>query len=144
MKTDVSIIYVNYYTSGLLVDSIQSVVNKTIGITYEIIIIDNNSEKNLRQKLQESISDTIPVKYLFLQENIGFGKANNEGAKIASGKYLLFLNPDTILLNNAIKILYDFMESDPQAGACGGNLYDSSNNPLFSFRKIFPGFIWDF
>ena len=49
-------------------------------------------------------------------ENLGFGKANNLGAEYAKGKYLFLLNPDTLLVNNAIKILYDYIKTHPETG----------------------------
>lgn len=144
MATDVSIIYVNYHTSSLIRDSILSIGEKVKGISYEIIVVDNNSEKNLEEKLQDAIPYTVKTRYVYLEENIGFGGANNAGAEQAEGKYLFFLNPDTLLLNNAIKVLYDFMEVHPEAGACGGNLTESHQKPSYSFRKILPGVNWEF
>ena len=70
--------------------------------------------------------------------NIGFGKGNNLGAKYAKGKYLFCLNPDTILLNNAIAILFRYMEATSQTGVCGGNLYTKNMKPTHSFEMISP------
>jgi GT2 family glycosyltransferase len=78
-----------------------------------------------------------------LPENIGFGRANNEGAKIAKGRNLFLLNPDTILLNNAVKILSDFLDKNADAGCCGGNLYDEDKEPAHSFQRFFPGIFWE-
>lgn len=144
MNIDVSIIFVNYNTSNLIADSIQSVLEKVKDIKYEFIIVDNNSEKDLEIKFSNLIPANIPIKYILLDENIGFGRANNEGAKYAKGKNIFLLNPDTLLLNNAIKNLFDFLEANPKVGVCGGNLTDAKNNPVFSFRKIFPGPNWEF
>ena len=144
MDIDVSIIFVNYKTSHLIADSIESVIKHVKDISYEIIIVDNDSEKDLEAKFSNLTPSSIPVKCIFLPENIGFGRANNEGAKVAKGKCLFLLNPDTILLNDAIKILFEFIQSHPKVGVCGGNLYDINNNPVFSFRKIFPGPDWEF
>lgn len=144
MNIDVSIIFVNYKTSNLIADSIKSIVEHVKEIVYEFVIVDNNSEKDLDKKFSGIIPSSIHTEYLYLKDNIGFGRANNEGAKVAQGKYLFLLNPDTLLLNNAIKILYDFLETHPRVKVCGGNLYDRDNNPVFSFRKIFPGPDWEF
>ncbi|MCH5238626.1 MAG: glycosyltransferase family 2 protein [Muribaculaceae bacterium] len=144
-KIEVSIIYVNYNTSKLIADSLISVFNLVKDISFEIIIVDNNSEKDLERKLTSFIGqNAFNIKYIYLEENIGFGRANNVGAKIAEGEYLFLLNPDTILLNNAIKILNDFIKSRPKVGVVGGNLVTASDMPCFSFRKIFPGPDWDF
>lgn len=99
---DVSIIYVNYFTKDLILDSIRSVKKYTENISYEIIIVDNNTED--LSEIQNSFTD---VKILKLPKNEGFGIANNKGAEIASGQYILFLNPDTLLLNNAVFLLFN-------------------------------------
>ena len=145
MTPDVSVIIVNYNTSALIADCLRSIFHLTKGITFEIIIADNNSEKDLELKLRSSVGDigNHCVKYLLLPENIGFGRANNEGWKMAQGRNILFLNPDTILINNAIKILSDFLDSNNKAGACGGNLYDAAGNPTLSFRRWLPGWLWE-
>ncbi len=127
---DVSVIIVNYNTGKLLVDCINSIYEKTKGIDFEIIVSDNKSTDNSLQLIKEKFSD---VKIIENEENLGFGKANNEGFKIAKGKYLFCLNPDTVLVNNAIKILYDFMEQNKICGACGGNLYNAKMEYIHSF-----------
>jgi GT2 family glycosyltransferase len=78
-----------------------------------------------------------PITYIKLPENIGFGRANNEGAKIAKGRNLFLLNPDTILLNNAVKILSDYLDSNSRTGCCGGNLFDADKKPTYSFKRFF-------
>lgn len=134
---DVSIIIVNYNTSKLLTDCINSIKEKTYGINYEIIVVDNSSIDDSVSILKLYYQD---VKVIESKENLGFGKANNLGAKSANGKYLLLLNTDTLLINNAIKIFYDFMEeeSSKDIGACGGNLYKSDFQPNFSYSSHFP------
>jgi GT2 family glycosyltransferase len=131
---DVSIIIVNYNTISLLVDAVDSVFEKTEGIEYEIIVVDNNSTDNSKNIISEKYGNKVI--YLALPENIGFGRANNEAAKIAKGRNLFFLNPDTILLNNTVKILSDYLDNNPKAGVCGGNLYDADGNPTNSFARL--------
>jgi len=138
---DVSIIIVNYNTAKLLMDAIDSVFEKTEGVTYEIIIVDNNSPSNPKDILIERYGDKII--YLGLSENIGFGRANNEAAKIAKGRNLFFLNPDTILLNNAVKILSDYLDDNPCVGCCGGNLVDRDGKPTKSFSRYFDSLLFD-
>ncbi|MDD4515369.1 glycosyltransferase family 2 protein [Massilibacteroides sp.] len=135
---DVSIIYVNYKTAQLILDSIQSVKEKTDGITYEIIVVDNNSGDESLAKITAVYPEVIPVQS---EENVGFGRANNLGIQIAKGHCFFFLNPDTLLINNAIKILYDFLNGSEHVGACGGNLYSIDNKPAISFSALFPSFL---
>jgi GT2 family glycosyltransferase len=130
---DVSIIIVNYNTISILTDALDSIFAKTDGIEYEIIVVDNNSNDNSKIIITEKYGDKII--YLGLSENIGFGRANNEGAKIAKGRYLFFLNPDTILQNNAIYILSNYLDSNTSAGCCGGNLLDNEERPIHSFKR---------
>lgn len=118
---DVSIIIVNYHSADLVVECINSIYQKTENIIYEIIVVDNASEDDSVEKL--SLIYGNKIKLIVSEENLGFGKANNLGARYAKGKYLFMLNPDTILVNNAIKILYDYLEKNPKIGIAGGNLY---------------------
>jgi GT2 family glycosyltransferase len=74
---------------------------------------------------------------------LGFGKANNLGATYASGKYLFFLNSDTILLNNAVFFFWNFLENsfDKKIVAVGGNLFTEDLNENFSYSKFFPSLL---
>lgn len=134
---DVSVIIVNYNTRAVLMPCIRSLVRHTEDISYEVIVVDNHSEEDIGDYLTTEFGDT--VRYLPLPENIGFGRANNEGIKVATGRNILFLNPDTLLLNNAIKILSDTLDTHDHVGACGGNLYDENMQPALSFRRLIPG-----
>lgn len=137
---DVSIIIVNYNTEKLVIDCINSIINKTTNINYEIIVVDNNSDNGSFNKIIDTFpissyinTNCLDIKFIRNEQNIGFGLANNEGFKQAKGEYLFCLNPDTIIVNNAIKILYDFMENNTECGACGGNLYDLNMKYVHSF-----------
>lgn len=136
--TQVSIILVNYNTLQLTTDCIESIKKYTSGIEYEVIVVDNAS-------MDGSIDYFSKRKdVLFIESglNIGFGRANNLGADKASGKYLFFLNTDTILLNNAIKIFYDFYEkSEKDIGTIGCWMLDTSNNIVHSYKNSFPSIV---
>ncbi|MDR2391401.1 MAG: glycosyltransferase family 2 protein [Planctomycetota bacterium] len=112
-ETDVSIIYVNWNCSGEMLGSIDSVRALAKGCACEIIVVDNNSSENLAPLEQPGI------RLIRSPRNGGFGAGCNLGAQAAAGKYLLFLNPDTILQNDAPDILFRFMEDHPGTGACG-------------------------
>lgn len=120
---DVSIIFVNYKTKDLTINAIKSVIEKTEGIEYEIFVVDNNSQDGSIEAIEQEFPNINIVKNPI---NAGFGAANNLAIKQAMGKYILCLNTDTLLINNAIKIMYDFMEKEENGGvgACGGQLYD--------------------
>lgn len=135
--TKVSIIIVNYKTVSLVTDCIKSIIEKTKDMSYEIIVVDNNSDDGIKAIINKEFSNN--VKCILLKENIGFGLANNEGFRIATGEYILCLNPDTVLINNAIKELADYLDKSPEVGICGGNLYDAQNQPTHSFSRVLPG-----
>lgn len=140
MAVDVSIIIVNYRSSALVNDCIRSIFDKTTGVSYEIIVVDNATE-DLSQALISYGDERVRI--MQLKENVGFGRANNAGAKIAEGRNLFLLNPDTVLINNAIRILSDYLDQNINVGACGGNLFDENENPVHSYRRILPGIFWD-
>lgn len=126
----------------MIAECLKSVFEKTEGIAYEVIVVDNASGDGYERLLAAAFPGR-PVKFLTLKENVGFGRANNAGFRLASGRNVLCLNPDTLLLNNAVKILSDYLDSHPECGACGGNLYDTRMEPAVSFRRIFPGIFWE-
>lgn len=128
---DITIIIVNYHSANMVIDCINSIFEKTKDVTYEIIVVDNASGDNSVEKLQETFADRISV--IASEENLGFGRANNLGNVRARGEYIFLLNPDTILVNNAIKILRDSLAENPQYGVVGGNLYMPDMTPAPSY-----------
>jgi len=127
----VSVIIVSYNTKELTKKAIQAFIDKTEGIEYEIIVIDNDSKDGSAEELKKTFQDKITL--IESKENLGFGRANNLGIKYAKGKYIFLLNSDTELINNAIKIFYDYMEQNIQVGVCGGNLYNLNDVPEQGF-----------
>lgn len=133
---DVSIIIVNYNTKQLLANCLTTVFEKTKGVTFEVIVVDNASTDGSEEYIKERYPS---VKWINSGENLGFGKANNLGAKSATGKYLFLLNSDTLLLNNAIRIFFDYAESHQHEGigTLGSWLLDKNEKPNNSFG-FFP------
>lgn len=129
----ISIIIINYNTEELLEECIASIKEKTIGANYEIIVVDNNSADGSLNSLISSYPDII---FKLEEKNYGFGVANNIGATIAKGKYLFFLNPDTLLVNDAISVLYRYMEANNNVAICGGNLYKGDMKPASSYHVM--------
>jgi len=127
---DISIILVNYNTKQLTLDCLKSVYEKTSGIEFEVFVVDNASQDGSVTAIEKNFPQ---VKLIQNPENKGFGSANNIAIKQSAAKYVFLLNTDTLLINNAIKILFDFMEEHPEAGACGGNLFDKDMEPVHSF-----------
>lgn len=137
---DVSIIIVNYNTCNLTLQCLSSVFKQTKNVNFEVILVDNASSDNSVISIKEKFPS---VKIIESPENLGFGKANNLGAKYSLGKYFFLLNSDTILLNNIIYELYSFMESNISIDACGVSLVSTNNALLISHGK-FPSLFQEF
>lgn len=130
---DVSIVLINYNTRELTIDCIKSVIEKSNNFSYEIIVIDNQSSDDSVKAIKALNNPNVIV--FENNDNEGTARAFNKGAKMAKGKYVFWLNTDTLLINNAIYELYNFMENNPDAGVIGGNLYDANKNPTLSYKK---------
>ncbi len=123
---NVSIITVNYKVGEKVLKCIESIEETVRNLTYEMIVVDNEGDTNLENRLNEHKH----VKYIKAPKNIGFGAGNNLGVKHASGKYLFFLNPDTVVTKDAIKVLYSFLEKDKTAGMISPLILKNGGQPL--------------
>lgn len=133
---DVSIIIVNYNTCNLTRNCLKSVFEQTKNIDFEVIVSDNGSKDGSIEMIKHEFPQVILIEN---NANLGFGTANNRGLKIAKGKYIFYLNSDTILLNNAVKMFFEYWENSPakdKIGALGGNLLDEEGNITFSYGKF--------
>lgn len=108
-----SIIIVSYNTKDLLVDCIASVYEQTRGVEFEIITVDNNSRDGSVKEVQTRFPQ---VKVLANESNRGFAVANNQGLRMMRGEYALLLNPDTIILDNALGKMMNFMQKTDHVG----------------------------
>ncbi len=131
---DVSVIIINYNTKEQTCDCLDSILNKTSDVSYEIILVDNASHDGSKEFFEKDER----VKYVYSNENLGFGKANNLGLKYASGKYLFLLNSDTLLVNNAIKIFFDEFEKKDDEIACMGCLLKNKKGETIHSYGRFP------
>lgn len=109
MNKTLSIIIVSYNTRELLDKCIFSVLKRKNEVDFELIVVDNNS----RDGLVELMEDKYPgVKLIKNSENLGFAKANNAARKIAKGKYILFLNSDTVVHKSTLGKTVKFLEEN--------------------------------
>lgn len=123
-KIDLSIIIVDYKSKKYLFDCLKSIKENLKELEYEIIIVDVNKEQKFLLQNSE-ISKILDTKYLILHiENKGFGTACNFGSQKASGEYLLFLNPDTLLIDDSINKMYEFITLHKKVGALTCLLYN--------------------
>jgi GT2 family glycosyltransferase len=148
MSTTLDIIIVNYNSTRYSINLIKSIKNIDF-LVKKIIVIDNNS-KNFKL----SAPDSSKVEIIRNKKNLGFATAVNQGIKKSKSKFILLLNPDTLVVDNSIKILLKSISNDKKIGAIGGKLiypnkkeYLTANNKptfltgLFEFtnlKKIFP------
>ncbi|RMF48367.1 MAG: glycosyltransferase family 2 protein, partial [Anaerolineae bacterium] len=124
---DISVIIVNWNTRQLLAQAIRSV-QQTFGkLSVEIIVVDNGSTDGSQDMLR---SHFPLVKVVQNTENVGFARANNQGARLARGEFLLLLNSDAELYPNAMQSMLEVMRAHPKAGIVGANL----RNPGGSFQ----------
>src|SRR5215217_1411547 len=131
---DVSVIIVNYNTTALTRQCIASVKAFT-RLSYEIILVDNASKDRSILGLAQEFPGLVLIAQ---KENLGFGRANNAGIEIAKGKYVFLLNSDTYLLNDAIDVLFHYMEQ-PQhqhVGCSGGDLFAEDGNKQTSYGHL--------
>ena len=129
-----SVVIVSYKNYGVLsncLDSIQKF--NDIGDALEVIVVEQTPESDLYARLCREYPWVVAVR----RENKGFGAGNNAGAAIAHGRYLLFLNPDTVLLEPVFRFSIARFEENPKLGLFGVRLVDSSGNrnQSFYFRK---------
>ncbi len=136
---DVSVIIVSYNTALLLRDCIRSVQKYASSLHSEIIVVDNDSQDGSREMVEKEFPEVILIRN---QTNLGFGKANNVGYTSAKGKYVFFLNSDTLLVSDAIRDFYHFMEcpENKNVYACGGQLLQKDLTPAKSYGN-FPSLL---
>jgi GT2 family glycosyltransferase len=131
-KIEVSVIIVNYNSEDMVNECIGSIEKNTKEVTYEIIVVSNSPLKK-----------AINCNKLILNKiNGGFGYACNIGVSYARGDYVFFLNPDCLLINDAISIIKKNLIKE-KASAGGGNLYDRNHKPAMSYYVIKPGIFYE-
>ena len=131
---DVSIILVNYNTLKMTSECIDTIYAQTKDVSFEVILVDNDSKDGS----QEFFAKDKRVRFVESGGNIGFGRANNLGLKYATGKYIFFLNTDTLLLNNAVKLFFDYAEThkDEKIGGIGCLLVGKEHQIIHSFAEF--------
>lgn len=135
-EPEISIVFANWNTRDYLRECLHSVMEKTIGLTYEFIVVDDGSTDGSVEMLRAEFPQ---VRVLVNEKNMGVAKTYNRGVALARGKYVQLLNTDMILINNAIGVLRDFLETHGGVGACAGWLRNSDMTSQVSFGD-FPSF----
>jgi len=136
MRTELSILIVNWNTKDCLRDCLQSINNNVDkAVNYEIIVIDNASADNSSEMLKVAFPQ---VKLIVNKENIGFGRACNQAAKAAQGKYLLLLNPDTVIIRVNFKELFSILAERNDIGAIVPVIYNRDGKLKYNMTRAIP------
>ncbi len=130
-----SIIIVNYNVQYFLEQCLLSVEKALMDIEAEIFVVDNNSVDNSVLMVREKFPK---IKLIENKKNTGFAVANNQAIKKAKGKYILLLNPDTVVREDTFKKCIGFMEAHEDAGGLGVKMIDGSGNFLPESKRGFP------
>lgn len=131
-ESDVSVIIVNWNAGKFLQETIESLYNKTQNLNFEIYVFDNNSVKTDESFLYlNKLSQKENITIIKSESNLGFAKANNIVMQKAQGRNFLILNPDVVFKNNVIKILSDYLDSNPDVGMVGPKVL----NPDGTFQQ---------
>lgn len=130
-----SVIIVNYRVRHFLELCLHSVQKALFGLATEVFVVDNHSEDGSVDYLRPLFPD---VRFIVNTGNLGFARANNQALAQAQGKYILFLNPDTILPEDIATRCLAFLESTPNAGGLGVRMVDGSGLFLKESRRGFP------
>ena len=125
---DLSIIIVSWNTKELLKKCLDSIYNNQADLSLEIIVADNNSSDGTAKMVEAHFPK---VKLMANDKNLGFAAANNQALIIAHGQYVLFLNPDTEIINDGLKKSVEFMKQNQDCGALGPRL-------LFADKSLQP------
>jgi len=135
-----SIIIVNFNTRALLNKLLISIKEKIKSLEYEIIVVDNNSQDGSVKFLKKHFPETVLIENKI---NMGFSKANNQGAKLAKGRYLLFLNSDTLVCDGAIEKMLEYLQKNQSTTIVGPKLLNQDGT-LQRSCGVFPNLLTEF
>jgi GT2 family glycosyltransferase len=132
---DISVIIVNYNVREFLNNALTSLQKSLEGFSSEIYVVDNASDDGS----VEAVAKNFPNVHLIANKtNLGFAKANNQALSQAKGKYLLLINPDTIVQENSVRELMKFFELHPDAGMVGCKILNPDGTLQLPCRRSFP------
>lgn len=134
MKT-LTVIIVNYNVKFFLYQTLLSLYKSLEGVDNDVYVVDNNSNDNSVEYIKKHFPNVIIIEN---KENVGFSKANNQAYKLSNSKYILILNPDTVLKEDTIRTCLQVMESNPNVGAVGVKMIDGKGNYLPESKRGFP------
>ena len=133
---DLSIIIVNWNTRDLLLQCLDSIHKAESRLSFEVIVVDNGSTDDS----VNAVSERFPtVRTIVNDQNLGFARANNQGISVGTGRYVMLLNSDTIVLPGALDKLVEFADEHPEVGVVGPKLLNTDGSLQASWAG-FPTF----
>jgi GT2 family glycosyltransferase len=132
-RPDLSIVIVSWNVRQLLKGCLRSVQGSINSLTYEVIVVDNDSSDGSAAMVRAEFPDARLIANL---DNVGFGRANNQALRVCQGKYILFLNPDTVVPEGSLEEMVRFLEHHPTAGMVGPELPDGRDKLLFNWSRL--------
>ncbi len=130
-----TVVIVNYNVKYFLEQALRSVRNASKDLSAEVFVVDNNSVDDSVEMVRQTFPE---VQLIANKENVGFSTANNQAIRLAKGKYVLLLNPDTVVEEDTFKKCMDFMDHHPEAGGLGVKMIDGSGKFLPESKRGFP------
>ena len=124
---------VNWNTRDLLRGCLKSIYENPPQMEYEVFVVDNASTDGSWEMVKREFPD---IKLIRNQENLGFARANNQALRESKGKYILLLNPDTIILPDSLDTLVKFMDEQPDVGASGPKILNPDGSLQPSCRSF--------
>ncbi len=134
---DLSIVIVNWNVRDLLSDCLQSIAANSGALDLEVIVVDSASQDGSSQMVREQFPW---VKLIESDQNLGYPRGNNLGILAAGGRNILILNPDTLILGNALEVMVSFVDEHIDVGALGPQLLNGDGS-VQSSRRRFPSLI---
>ncbi len=135
IKFDLSVVVVNYNVVYFLEQCLNSVIAASKNLNVEVFVVDNNSVDGSVELVQEKFPQ---VKLIVNKENTGFSKANNQAIRLSSGRYILLLNPDTVVEEDTFEKTIKFMDEHPDSGGLGVRMIDGKGKFLPESKRGFP------
>jgi len=132
---DLSIIIVNYNVKEFLLNLLESIQHASKNITAEVIVIDNNSDDGSIPVVKSKYPSVITIEN---KTNVGFGSANNQGLEICKGKFILLINPDTLVKENTLDKMIEFLSQNTEVGLAGCKVLNPDGSLQLACRRSFP------
>ena len=132
---DLSVVIVNYNVAFFLEQCLNSVFAASKNLKTQIFVVDNNSVDGSIKMLKERFPS---INLIENKENVGYSKANNQGIRESNARYILLLNPDTVIEEDTFDLSVAFMDENPEAGGLGVRMLDGKGNFLPESKRGFP------